>query len=417
MIFERETGRPGKQVAIRQDRAQTVARVRLAPGLLRYAYDLARDSRESHEPGQDYLVFRYGDGRLAFAVCDGVGGSFLGHLAAQFLGDHLVAWLWDSAAPRSDAELQDGLSRFLEGLVAEARQWIGSYPLPKTLSPLLRTVLEGKRSYGSETMFVCGRLEWPSAQSTGLVAIAALGDAELQLWNSSGALTLQGKTQERWSTHRGPRGQLRTVIESAGKIRRLLAYSDGLRSIAGELLQLPDNLLDQEIARLQQSPQSDDISLIDIALDETDMAASRGVPRAAVPPTRAAPREGTSKAMAPEERSAPHVAAVPTAPTPMAPAPSFLSPAADTPLARGSKLTWTSVAGAEAYEIEQATSESFAPSEVLESRVVDPWLIVDDDAGLYWYRVRAETPHGKGAWSRPLRVVIDTRERGSRELP
>ena len=101
MTLEHDTGKPSAHVAIRQDRGQAVTRVRLAPGLLRYAYDLARDSRDSDEPGQDFLAFRYGGGRLAFAVCDGVGGSFLGHLAAQFLGEHLVAFLWDSAAPRS----------------------------------------------------------------------------------------------------------------------------------------------------------------------------------------------------------------------------------------------------------------------------------------------------------------------------
>src|ERR1051326_1043566 len=119
MMSERGAENPGTQVAIRQDRAESVTRVRLVPGLLRYVYDLSRDSRESNQPGQDYLVFRYGAGRLAFAVCDGVGASFLGQLAAQFLAEHLVDWLWGTAAPRSETDFQDRLSRSEERRVGK----------------------------------------------------------------------------------------------------------------------------------------------------------------------------------------------------------------------------------------------------------------------------------------------------------
>lgn len=409
MSFKQEPREPGRQIAIRQDQAQPVTRVRLATGVVRYTYDLALDSKVSREPGQDFLVFRYAAGRLAFAVCDGVGGSFLGNLAAQFLGQHLTDWLWRTAALGSAEDLKRELSRFLHDLVPPAREGIARYPLPHHLPSLVREVLEEKRAYGSEAMFVCGRIEWPQAQDPGLIALAVLGDAELQVLNiPDGATLLTGTTQERWSTHRGPRGQVKTSIRPARDIQRVIAYSDGLHSLATQLHRLPDNILDQEVARLQDGPNGDDISLIDIALEERDMAPERS---ASVPVSPARPH-------LPSPSPAPHSIPAPELRTTALAPPKFLSPDNDAAVRPGTRLRWTAVPGAESYHVQQATTAHFDPSEVLDEDVSDPWLTVEDDKpGHYCYRVRALASNSQSEWSSPLRIFIESQGRKPNAVP
>jgi serine/threonine protein phosphatase PrpC len=61
---------------------------------IRYLYSRSSESQTANVLGQDTLRFRYSDNKIVFAVCDGVGQSFNGQLASQFLGDNLVKWLW-----------------------------------------------------------------------------------------------------------------------------------------------------------------------------------------------------------------------------------------------------------------------------------------------------------------------------------
>src|SRR5260221_90903 len=79
--------------------------------------------------------------RLSFALCDGVGGSFLGSLAAEYLGEHLCRWMWDkgtSGRSGGAENLQRDLDAFLRDLIPAARQRVAEYPLHEVLAPLLR---------------------------------------------------------------------------------------------------------------------------------------------------------------------------------------------------------------------------------------------------------------------------------------
>ncbi|MCC6905159.1 MAG: hypothetical protein IT326_04890, partial [Anaerolineae bacterium] len=67
---------------------------------VRYAYSRSSDSMASQIEGQDYLCFQHNDQKLDFVVCDGVGSSFCGNLAARILGDNLLEWLWLQDVPR-----------------------------------------------------------------------------------------------------------------------------------------------------------------------------------------------------------------------------------------------------------------------------------------------------------------------------
>jgi len=516
------------QVTIDQERAHPLSRVRLAPGTIRYMYDRSSDCKATGEPGQDYLTFRYTSGRLAFAVCDGVGGSFLGNLAARFLGDHLVEWLWEHPSVAQAEQFQRELFRHLRELVGPASRLIENYPLPRGLQPIVRDVLEEKRSYGSEAMFVCGRIEWPAQQSQGQVALAWLGDAELQVCDRGGRWRrFLGATAERWSSFRGPRGNPQVQIATADDIARVIAYSDGLRSLAEDLRHLPDRMLDQALELLAQDPRNDDLSLIDIALNEQQMLAerrSRDQSQTSVsPPTLhrediAPPRRAEAVSSSQASLASPRILSaepdragsvllrwipvpgaseyrvqvadtieafnripleyrIPEAsfktnpfgrrlqyarvqalsgerssdwseivtlggdssthpispgshnptthslgresagrtetrqsPDPMSailPVPEFLSPPNNATINSGFKLTWTEVPVAEVYVIQEASDPTFDPDEVLSEFVDQPYFTVEqEEPGIYFYRVQAQTSGAQSAWSSLLRIRI-----------
>jgi hypothetical protein len=317
-------------------------------------YDRSEDSKANREPGQDYLTFHYVSGRLAFAVCDGVGGSFLGNLAAQFLGEHLVEWLWEQHSPIATNRLKRDLSRYLLKLTRPASHFIENYRLPSGLPPLVHEVLEEQRAYGSEAMFVSGRIEWPSSRSSGQVALAWLGDAELQVYDRDGhrRALLSGTVAERWSTSRGLRGELHTFVGAADGIARVIGYSDGLHSLTDDLHHLPDRLLARELMRLGQHSLSDDLSLVDIALDEQYIPAEQGVEDDVQPPK--------SPSAQAEDRAAhsPSSTEINSPPDPSLSSPHILS--TDTDRIGSVLLRWMSVSGAEEYRVQMAaTADAF----------------------------------------------------------
>src|SRR5690349_24469105 len=84
-----------------QDRETPLKPLEVSFGTALALYNRSIDSIQANTIGQDYVVFRYGPTDLTFAVCDGVGQSFMGDLAARLLGDALVDWLWDASKPTS----------------------------------------------------------------------------------------------------------------------------------------------------------------------------------------------------------------------------------------------------------------------------------------------------------------------------
>lgn len=406
------SGESSIRVAINQDQAQPLTRLRLSPGAIRYMYDRSGDSKASGEPGQDYLSFCHLSDRLAFAVCDGVGGSFLGNLAARFLGDQLVRWLWEYPALVKTERIQFDLSRLLRELIGPASHLIENYPLPKDLPPIVREVLEEQRAYGSETMFVCGRIEWPAQHSPGQVALVWLGDAELQVCDRRGRWrTFVGTSAERWSTSRGTRGDFRILTAPAEEVARVIGYSDGLRSLADDLRLLPDNMLDRALKLLARDPRNDDLSLVDIALDEQSMPAEQGVANqvwtSIAPP--ATYGEQTALTRQAEARSSSHSSPDPS--SSLSPTPEFLSPPNNAIINSGFKLTWTEIPGAEGYMIQEAPDPKFDPDEVLWELVDHTHFIIEQDVpGVYYYRVRAQSSGAQSEWSRQLRIQIQRKE-------
>ncbi len=265
---------------VAQDRETPVRVERYAAFSWRYAYARAAETRKFDAPGEDYLTFRYGDGVFVFALCDGVSQSFFGGLAARFLGDRLINWLWQE--PTQDASEQSVLTAFTENLnalAAQSRSMIKDHPLPTGIPEMLRDVLEEKRTMGSETTFVCGRIDLPGAQyPDGRMFLSWMGDSRLRLWGPGGERTAElGKTfltEQRWSTHRGPvKGDPHMLVapilrNGNRQVVQLMAYSDGL-SVVDQYAESPSSEeLNKLISAAAQTAVSDDISFLELWLEQ-----------------------------------------------------------------------------------------------------------------------------------------------------
>jgi len=242
---------------------------------LRYLYARSSDTGRAREPGQDYIAVRYDRQRLAFALCDGVSQSFYGDLAARFLGDALVEWLWGTLSPSEfgEQDIRELLGGYLLELTPEATELVRAVALAEDTPPLLREVLEQKRSLGSETTFVCGSIGMPGPDlPVGRLVLAWMGDSELQLWRSERNRTYQldadWTDQNRWSTRVGPKGgSIGLFVGPIHDVQRILAYSDGLASLRERLGHgLRNEELEAEVECLVRTPANDDMSFLEIEI-------------------------------------------------------------------------------------------------------------------------------------------------------
>jgi hypothetical protein len=353
-------GEPDK-LQLPQDRETPVQALSRKGFAYRYAYARSAESRDAHQPGQDYLVLCEDDQRLVFALCDGVGESFYGDLAASFLGDRLAEWLWN------EVNLQDGqdtlralLRRKLLEWTGPASELVASQALPPGIPALQHEALENKRALGSQSTFVCGRLDLPSsARPAGGVFFAWLGDSRLRIWSADRERTQElGDTfdaAQRWSTSRGaiggePHVFAAPLLEQGRALAGFMVYSDGLAALDRVAQPLLDQPLQELIDDSQEAATSDDASFLEVWIGR-------------------APAWAAIKAL---------------------PAPKNLRVAfVDERIAAG----WQSVAGATQYEVEldgqRQTSLVTAPE----------WLSPQMAPGTYRARVRAWRSQQAGEWS------------------
>lgn len=246
----------------------------------RYGYARSADSQRDDEPGQDYLVFRDLGERFVFSACDGVSQSFYGNLAARFLGDELIKLLAEEAPTVIDAdELVTWLEVLLNELTAPATELVNDQPIPAD-PPLLREVLLEKQERGSETMFVCCRLDRSGEDfPDGRIMLAWMGDMRVNLWRSDGQVDLGGnhETEQRWSTSQGLIGGSVNVYcaplkYSGEEVTHLVVYSDGLSELDPVVDQRhSDELLQETILATKTQPDSDDVTYFEVnwsVLDE-----------------------------------------------------------------------------------------------------------------------------------------------------
>lgn len=253
-----------------QDQETAPQEVRAGAYCFRYAYARSEESRAAGEYGQDYLSVRYTSRRLAFALCDGVSQSFFGDLAARILGDGLVDWLWAQGGQRmGDPELARLLENRLGEMTAAATGAVENLPMLAEMSGMLRSVLEKKRSLGSESMFICGQIDMDLRNAF----FAWMGDSRLRIWNTAGENTArldeQFSAKERWSSRKGAVGQLHTCNTTLDEISHVVVYSDGFAVLDRALppdfreSRLDNAAIERLMAYARNRPDSDDLSLFE----------------------------------------------------------------------------------------------------------------------------------------------------------
>ncbi len=257
----------------------------------RYAYARSADSRAGGDPGQDYLVLREDGVRLAFALCDGVGQSFYGDLAARYLVDALVAWLTNEVpVTMEETVLKAALAAYLQALTGPATEMVAAHVLPVGIPSMLRDVLEQKRRLGSESMFVCGRLDLPCAEyPEGRLILAWMGDSRLRIWGPQGERTPKwvrgGNSAERWSTRRGlVNGEPHVIVlpvsfRGRPRVQSVMAYSDGLALLDRYSSPPSDAELSDLIDRAGKLPTSDDISFVEVWTGSRPPRIASAIPR------------------------------------------------------------------------------------------------------------------------------------------
>lgn len=283
---------PPATVVVRQDTETALTTLQVPFGMVLYLYARSNDSVDAQTIGQDYLSFRYSQHDLAFVVCDGVGQSFIGDLAARLLGIGLLDVLWELARPGDEAafarELTDALNRLTETSKVE----VAGFELPVSLPPIVKQALNLQRDYGSESMFVAGRLALTADDPW--VGLCWLGDSPVAAVDVDGKLVdlgPRGHTSERWNATTGLKGNIHTWLGDARHVARVAGYTDGLST--GRVPTDAD--LATMIEGWKTVPPADDASLFDVRLAPSPATTGQPAPQSTHPSslhdTRPIPRQ------------------------------------------------------------------------------------------------------------------------------
>jgi len=253
-------------VEIPQNQETHIATISTPAYRVRYAFARSAESRAADEKGQDSLCFQYNDEQVIFALCDGVSMSFMGDIAAAFLSKELVRWLSGlNVIELDELSFQQQLIEHLAQLVEPGSEIVNEYQLPDGLPAMFLSVLDEKRSLGSESMFICGVLNTQLNRLT----LGWLGDSRLRLWLETKKQYQQEfqkalNTHDRWSTKRGCLGRPTTFISDFDQIDRVVAYSDGFALLDGKMDSPYSNeALHKLLEVVGKMPNSDDCSFFE----------------------------------------------------------------------------------------------------------------------------------------------------------
>jgi len=236
-----------------------------------------QEARNLGLPNQDYakIVSQRNNSSLSFCVCDGVGSSYKGDFAAYYLATYLVQWLQGLNGLQHDSQtLSTILQSQLNQLARSARVELREVALPMQTPYLVREVLEELRDkHGSETVFLCGRIDhgsWatPLAASRPMQALFCwMGNIRARLFVSADQYIELGDQEDnegRWSTKFGCRGTLKIWDFALTTLERLIVHTDGLDAIGTTLVNLDDEQWQTQTQELLKRPANDDMTALDL---------------------------------------------------------------------------------------------------------------------------------------------------------
>jgi hypothetical protein len=186
-----------------------------------------------------------------------------------------VEWLQKMVLfPRKSSKLLRSLRPRLDQWARNAQATLADQGISPELPAVVREVLEELRqSYGSEAVFLCGRVDTPEqahahAPSPRVQAsFCWMGNVRARLFTTGGQSIEMGNKDDdvdRWSTVRGRHGTVRTQIFTLDSIDRLIVNTDGLETISGELANLSDDELQMRARQLHALPTNDDMTVLDL---------------------------------------------------------------------------------------------------------------------------------------------------------
>jgi hypothetical protein len=245
---------------------------RRGPFAWRYAYQRSADARKSGTVGQDAVAYRASEDRFVVALCDGVGNSFLGEIAASYLADELVNLLWGLELALENApDLQVKLAAQLQELAGKAHSIVENAHLPESLPAIAAQAMERKRATGSQSTLVAAIVVGQSDGSA-RAAVVHLGDSRIRLWTDGiedrdcSGTPMSGQV---WSSHGGILGgslsvSVRDILPAAGI--RIVAYSDGLDILDSGPWPRTARAIESSLDLASDSVGSDDASFIEMTL-------------------------------------------------------------------------------------------------------------------------------------------------------
>jgi len=230
-----------------------------------------REAQTQSLLNQDYasIVSRSSGDSLCFCVCDGVGSSYKGDFAAHYLTTQLLTWLQELTEIPGDIEL---FTRTLHGLLDlwayDAHSKLKKTLIPPETPPLAREVMEELRdAYGSETVFLCGRIDVSQHSHPAQAVFCWMGNVAARLTTPPHTEIVLGHTSDksgRWSTVQGRRGTVGIWHATVPLLERLVVYTDGLDAIGESLAQLTDEQWQAQTQHLLSLPTNDDMTALEI---------------------------------------------------------------------------------------------------------------------------------------------------------
>lgn len=222
-------------------------------------------------------------GMVAFCLCDGVGSSFAGQIAARYLARHLPPFLLEqgeAAPPKREA-----IERALHDWASAAAPELASADIPPDTSTLVAEVIdELRRDRSSETVFLAGLLylahciPLPAPVSTAnvILHLYTMGNIRGVIVRDEGpplGINAFGTDVNRWAVVRGSLGTLDTQTYELPGCSRIWFYTDGLEAV-GPLAGAEDSYsLFQQALHLRVSSDGDDMAMLELRyLDDSGAA-------------------------------------------------------------------------------------------------------------------------------------------------
>ncbi len=220
---------------------------------------------------QDYASIVSSDNgdSLSFCVCDGVGSSYKGDFAARYLTTQLLTWLQElTEVPRDIETFTNTLHGLLDLWAYDARLKLKKMLIPPETPSLAREVMEEMRdTYGSETVFLCGRIDSSHSSQPAQAVFCWMGNVSARLTTSLYKEVVLGHTSDksgRWSTVQGRRGDVGVWHASLPVLERLVVHTDGLDAVSKNLALLNDDQWYAQTQRLLSLPANDDMTALEI---------------------------------------------------------------------------------------------------------------------------------------------------------